>query len=184
MPSFDLVPHPATIPAAPSFKLWVNVDRSAAFGRSATLNLFFCVGAPAVRFVLPQSTIAARRDDLWRTTCFEAFLRENGREAYSEWNFAPSLDWAAYTFTTPRTDMTEAEVGADPYIRVEDNLTWWALGATIAIPADASFTLGLSAVIEEKDGHKSYWALAHPANGVDAQPDFHDPSCFIARLPE
>ena len=184
MPSFDLIPHPASAPASPSFKLWVNVDRSAAFGRNATLNLFFCVGAPASRFVIPQSTMPARRNELWRTTCFEAFLREEGRQTYAEWNFAPSQDWAAYAFSAPRTDMAPAGVDADPYIRVEDNMTWWALGATIAIPAAASFELGLSAVIEEKDGQKSYWALAHPANGVDAPPDFHDPTCFLARLSE
>ena len=40
--------------------------------------------------------------------------------------------------------------------------------------------LGLSAVLEEKDGTKSYWALAHP--NAD-KPDFHDPACFAAHLP-
>lgn len=183
MPSFDLHPHPASAPAA-MFKLWVNVDRSAAFGRNATLNLFFCVGAPTSRFVIPQSTTPARRDDLWRATCFEAFLREDGEQAYVEWNFAPSLDWASYAFAAPRADMAPAEIEADPYIRVEDNLTWWALGATISIPADATYHLGLSAVIEEQDGNKSYWALAHPNKGLDAPPDFHDPTCFLVRLPE
>ena len=178
--AYSLIPHPASPPAAPMFKLWVNVDRSAAFGRNATLNLFFCVGAPASRFVVPPPASGARRDELWRSTCFEAFLRQEGEEAYVEWNFAPSLDWAAYGFTSPRTDMSQAEVEAEPYIRVEDNLTWWALGATISIPADVTFDLGLSAVIEEPDGHKSYWALAHP----DGPPDFHDPTCFLARLPE
>lgn len=182
--TIELVAHPASAPAAPMFKLWVNVDRSAAFGRSATLNLFFCVGAPASRFIIPQSTSAARRDELWRATCFEAFLREEGKDAYVEWNFAPSLDWAAYGFTSPRAEMSAAEVEAEPYIRVEDNLTWWALGATIAIPADVRFDLGLSAVIEEEGGRKSYWALAHPADGIDTPPDFHDPTCFLARLPE
>ena len=180
MPSFDLLPHPTSAPAAPMFKLWVNVDRSAAFGRNATLNLFFCVGAPASRFVIPQSASASRRDELWRATCFEAFLREEGKQAYVEWNFAPSLDWASYACSAPRAGMAQAEVEAEPYIRVEDNLTWWALGATIAIPAYATFDVGLSAVIEEKDGNKSYWALAHP----DGPPDFHDPTCFLARLPE
>ncbi len=38
--------------------------------------------------------------------------------------------------------------------------------------------LGLSAVLEEKDGTKSYWALAHP----DGKPDFHEPGCFTAKL--
>ena len=57
--------------------------------------------------------------------------------------------------------MTDLDVGAPPYIRMEDNLTWWTLGATIAVDADNSWDLDLSAVLEEKDGTKSYWALAH-----------------------
>jgi len=39
--------------------------------------------------------------------------------------------------------------------------------------------LGLSAVIEEIDGTKSYWALAHPPG----KPDFHHPDCFALTLP-
>ena len=179
MATFDLIPHPNATPPAP-FRLWVNVVRSGAFGRSATLDLHYCIGAPASRFVLPETEEPARRDELWRTTCFEAFLQREGGEAYAEWNFAPSGDWAAYDLTAPRTGMVAAEVAAPPYLRVEDNLTWWTLGATIAIPADARFKLGLTAVIEEQDATKSYWALAH---GCDA-PDFHDPTCFRARLPE
>jgi hypothetical protein len=40
--------------------------------------------------------------------------------------------------------------------------------------------LGLSAVIEEKDGTKSYWALAHPPGD---KPDFHHLDCFAVELP-
>jgi hypothetical protein len=74
--------------------------------------------------------------------------------------------------------MRPADVAAPPYIRVEDNLTWWTLGATIAVPAGITWNLGLSAVLEEQDGTKSYWALAHP----DGPADFHDPACFAAPL--
>ena len=38
--------------------------------------------------------------------------------------------------------------------------------------------VGLSAVIEEEGGTKSYWALAHHERG----PDFHHDACFVARL--
>jgi hypothetical protein len=38
--------------------------------------------------------------------------------------------------------------------------------------------VGLSAVIEEVDGSKSYWALRHPPG----QPDFHHRDCFALRL--
>lgn len=39
--------------------------------------------------------------------------------------------------------------------------------------------LNISAVIEEADGTKSYWALAH----APGPPDFHNRDCFIATLP-
>ncbi len=37
---------------------------------------------------------------------------------------------------------------------------------------------GISAVIEETDGTKSYWALAHPPG----KPDFHHADCFALEL--
>ena len=174
----NLAPHLATPPTEP-FKLWVNVEHSAAFGVTATTNIWFGIGAPANRFLIAEPAEPKRADDLWKTTCFEAFLRVPGAEAYREWNFAPSGDWAAYDFAAYRGGRTEAEV-APPYIRVEDNFTWWAFGATISVEAKGAWELGLSAVLEEKDGTKSYWALAHPEGD---KPDFHDPACFAAHLP-
>jgi hypothetical protein len=174
----NLVPHPATPPSDPPFKLWANVDYAASLGATATANIWFGVGAPAERFVIPQGE-PGRADELWKTTCFEAFLREAGQKPYREWNFAPSGQWAAYDFLSKRKGMKNAKIASEPYVRMEDNFTWWALGATIAIDADNQWEMGLSAVLEEKDGTKSYWALAH---GSD-KPDFHSPDCFAAKLP-
>ena len=39
--------------------------------------------------------------------------------------------------------------------------------------------VGFSAVIEERDGTMSYWALAHPPG----KPDFHHRDCFALELP-
>jgi hypothetical protein len=174
----SLIPHPATLPSEP-FKVWANVEHSASLGAVASTNIWFGVGARADRFVIPPEAEAARAENLWETTCFEAFLRIPGAPAYREWNFAPSGQWAAYDFTAYREGRSDAEVDA-PYVRVEDNLIWWALGATIAVDADAVWALGLSTILEEKDGTKSYWALAHPPGD---KPDFHDPVCFAAHLP-
>lgn len=175
----NLIPHPAKPPSNPELKVWANVDHAASLAAVATTNIWFGVGAPMARFAVPELVDDPQRaDELWKTTCFEAFLRGLGEEGYREWNFGPSGEWAAYDFTGRRAGMSNADA-ADPYIRVEDNLTWWALGASIAVPADTNWELGLSAVLEEKDGTKSYWALTH---GSDT-PDFHDPGCFIARLP-
>jgi hypothetical protein len=173
----NLVPHPAT-PPSEMFKVWANVDHAGALGVVASTNIWFGIGAPASRFVIPEPKEPVRGVDLWETTCFEAFLRAGDADSYREWNFAPSGEWAAYDFSSYREGRADAEV-ADPYVRVEDNLTWWALGATIAVDAEVSWKLGLSAILEEKNGTKSYWALAHPEGD---KPDFHDPACFAARL--
>ena len=109
--------------------------KAIALGAVATTNIWFGVGAPASRFVIPKLCEPWRADELWRTTCFEAFLRPVGAEPYREWNFAPSGNWAAYDFSRHREDMARAEVGAPPYIRMEDNFTWWTVGATIAVDA-------------------------------------------------
>ena len=175
----NLVPHPETPPSEP-FKLWVNVDHSGAFGATASTNLWFCVGAAPARFVIPEAVEeVSRSESLWESTCFEAFLRSPAEQSYREWNFAPSGNWAAYDFASHRDGRNEPDVAA-PYVRVEDNLTWFALGATIAVPSKKRFDLGLSAILEEKDGTKSYWALAHPEGD---KPDFHDAACFTAHLP-
>ena len=178
MPTYSLIPHPDTPPSDPPFKLWVNVDHAAAFGLNATLNMVFCVGAPAGRFAIAPAEEPGRVDELWRTTCFEAFLRSSEQRGYAEWNFAPSGDWAGYAFSGYREGRADAEVVSPPYLRTEDNLTWWAVGATISVPVEPDLLLGLSAVIEEADGTKSYWALAHPPG----KPDFHHADCFAAKL--
>jgi hypothetical protein len=175
----NLTSHPATPSAQPDFKVWASVDHSAAFGATATTNIWFGIGAPASRFVIPSADEPSRAKDLWQTTCLEAFFRESGSPSYQEWNFAPSGDWAAYAFSAYREGMTDLEVGAPPYIRMEDNLTWWTLGATIAVEAGKNWEFNLAGVLEEKDGTKSYWALAHAPD----KPDFHHADCFVAKLP-
>lgn len=177
---FNLVPHPTTPPANPPFEIWASVDYAGSLGTVATANIWFGVRAPASRFVIPVSEEPKRASGLWETTCFEAFLRDNGDESYREWNFAPSGDWAAFDLTAYRAGHSDAEVDPAPYIRMEDNLTWWGVGATITVPAERTWLLGLAAVLEEQNGTKSYWAIAHPKG---EKPDFHDPVCFAAHLP-
>jgi hypothetical protein len=177
---FTLIPHPATPPSDSALKVWATVEHAASLAAVATTNIWFGIGAPADRFVIPEVEEPERADDLWQTTCFEAFLRPLGEESYREWNFAPSGQWASYQFSNYREGRDPAQVDSGPYIRMEDNFTWWALGATIAVPADTNWELGLAVVLEERDGTKSYWALAHPTGD---KPDFHDPGCFAARLP-
>ena len=127
--------------------------------------------------VVPGPATPGRADELWRTTCFEAFVDEEGA-AYREYNFSPSGQWAAYAFDAPREGMREVDATVELWL--DGGEDWIALEAAISADLDPRAPLGLTAVVEEKGGRKSYWALAHPAG----PPDFHAPSCFLARLPE
>ena len=60
---FDLVSHPCTPSAAPSFKVWATVDHAASLGAVATTNIWFGVGAPAGRFVIPKLFEPWRADE-------------------------------------------------------------------------------------------------------------------------
>lgn len=177
---FRLAPHPTTMPRDPSFEVWVRVDVSKLSGRDE-ITLLYGVSAPADRFSIPSSSTANRRDGLWRTTCFEAFIAKRGDEApYREWNFAPSGDWAAYDFAGYRESMRNAEVRAAPRIRMVDRRKWWTVRTAVDSFDDRVNRIGLSAVLEERGGPVSYWALSHP---LPDRADFHHPGSFTKLVP-
>src|SRR5205807_335271 len=57
---------------------------------------------------LPAAAASTRGDELWRHTCFEAFVRASSHAAYYEFNFSPSTQWAAYAFSSYRNGMEAA----------------------------------------------------------------------------
>jgi hypothetical protein len=129
---------------------------------------------------LPNEVDPGRSDDLWKTTCFEAFIANDSKK-YAELNFAPSSLWAAYIFDGYRVGMRPLQLPCDPVIGLDASDSHFALEADLRLPtmwAGHDLRLALSAVIEEIDGTKSYWALAHPAG----PPDFHHPDCFALTL--
>lgn len=149
----------------------VEVERRS----SSALALRFVVhGAQGVR--IPPLAEARRTDDLWRTTCLEVFVGAPDG-GYYEFNLSPSTAWAAYRFDGYREGMREA-AGA-PEVRVNRNGAQLVLSALITLPEDATGPVGLSAVLEDVSGEKTYWALAH---GPD-KPDFHHPDSFALALP-
>ena len=133
---------------------------------------------------LPQPTASVRADELWRHTCFEAFTRATHGEAYYELNFAPSTQWAAYGFSGHRSGMHLATEIDAPFIEVQSRGDIYTLQASLGLerlahlPGDATWQLGVSAVIEETNGSISYWALAHPPGRAD----FHHSDCFALEL--
>jgi len=119
------------------------------------------------------------RTELWRHTCFEAFIAVDGRRAYHEFNFAPSGDWAVYAFRGYRNGGPVANEAMRPHIAIRSNSDQLELDAFVRLEAlsathpIAVLRVGLSAVIETNDG-LSYWALRHPAD----KPDFHNAAGF------
>ena len=135
--------------------------------------------------LLPDPASPGRADGLWKSTCFELFLQPLTTFGYFEMNFSPSTQWAAYRFDSYRKGMRDMQVSVEPHIELrtdpEDNDAHHVLEVAVDlsdIPAQA-LRMGLSAVIEEKGGRKSWWALAHPPGG----PDFHHRDCFALELP-
>lgn len=133
----------------------------------------------------PPMGTPARAQELWRHTCFEVFVRAPPSTAYYEFNFAPSMQWAAYRFSAYRRGMRVVDDVSAPRIESQSHGRLYQLRASLeldglsSLPSDAAWRLGLSAVIEETSGSKSFWALAHPPG----KPDFHHPDCFAYELP-
>jgi len=122
-----------------------------------------------------------RTDDLWQTTCFELYLKPRGGEAYCELNLSPSERWNAYDFDGYRLGMRERPFPREPECTIRQGSSFAIFDAAIPIAGlpEADCAMGLSAILEEQGGVKSYWALTHG----EGKPDFHAPACFAAELP-
>lgn len=159
------------------------IEVEAARPAAGRLCLRYRVTGDPGGLVLPAAAAPARAEGLWKQTCFEAFLRGAPGGAYTEVNLAPSRLWAAYAFEGYRAGMRPAEIAA-PQVETGIEAESYELRADLTLdalpdlPAAAPWQLGLSAVIEEAGGRRSYWALTHPPG----KPDFHHSDCFALEL--
>jgi hypothetical protein len=174
----DLVRHPSTRTETVR-AIQVIVRRPA----SSELHLTFRLDGVIPRIRIPSPGAPRIGTELWRHTCFEAFIALEGRPAYHELNFAPSLEWDVYAFTGYRKGGPVANETMRPQIAVRSTGSRLELDAIVrldtlsAIHPRASLRIGLSAVIEASDGF-TYWALRHPSD----KPDFHAAGGFVLLL--
>ena len=137
------------------------------------------------RLLVPDTTVSSRAEGLWQHTCFEAFIRVRGADSYHELNFAPSCAWDAYAFTRYRDGAVFEGDSVKPELRVRREAERLAIDARIALGAlgreyvSKQLSIGLSAVLESREGALTYWALAH----APGQPDFHHERSFALELP-
>lgn len=183
MHATPLLCHPST-PQDAVATITVEVDSPTA----DLLVLYYRVAGDIDRLQLPPQAPSKWQDLLWKHTCFEAFIALPDGEAYFEFNFSPSSQWAAYRFEGYRRDVTslqpalpprvicrrrkgELDADIDIHLGVFPELTGDALKGREA-------RLAVSAVMENDQGQISYWALAHPPG----KPDFHHRDGFALLL--
>lgn len=173
-----LTRHPDT-PCRSVTSLEAEIERTWTHG----FRLVYTLRGEIAALHLPARAEPKFTDGLWRATCFEAFLRAPGSTPYCEINLSPSTEYAVYEFAGYREAMQPAHC-APPEITTAMSASALELGATFStqrmlkLNAGGPLQLGLSAVIEQADGAKSYWALAHPPG----KPDFHHADSFAYEL--
>lgn len=180
VPTFALIPHPA----APAPGVYDLVCRLMRIPGGLAVNYRLTGDLDRLRVPAPREAPGCA-DGLWRHTCFELFVAPRETPDYLELNFSPSGEWAAYAFARYRKRVP-LDVEAAPRVAVEHAPGVLVLDAAVPLDrlapryAAAPLRLGLAAVIEDRDGSLSYWALRHPA----ARPDFHHPDAFVLDLDE
>jgi hypothetical protein len=175
----QLACHPSTPSSEAVRSVEVRLHRE-----NGAFALVYSLAADLSRLRVPPHQEAQRVDELWKHTCFEAFIATSGAPSYCELNFSPSTQWAAYRFTGYREGMAPLDVEYPRPMRVRSGSHGLELHVAIRPidtsepEEDARHRIALAAVIEEADGRISYWALRHPAG----KPDFHHPDAFAFEL--
>ena len=156
------------------------IDVAIDWTEPAVLRFRYSIIGDMRRLRIPQLSSPGRQDGLWKHTCFEAFVKWPA-EAYYEFNFSPSRQWAAYRFDAYRQGTVELALPSAPPVHVESSPRGFTLEAAVDLngstflDADSQTKMGLAAVIEERNGSLSYWALCHPPGKAD----FHHPDGFV-----
>jgi hypothetical protein len=174
-----LTPHPENYSQAVQ-----GIDARACWTQDNALIFTYALKADLTRLRIPPPGPPGKADRLWQHTCFEAFVSVKGKPEYYEFNFAPSGEWAVYSFQRYRDGMPFEDDKLAPRISVSNAANRFDLDAVVRldrlpmISPHACLFLGLSAVIEDQSGKLSYWALSHPPG----KPDFHHPDSFALKL--
>ena len=177
MPTAQLIPFPN----APSnenddFTLSVSVNKT-----GPRIQAQFDLQGNTAAIQWPAAATPGQGKDLWKHTCFELFLTTPDTDAYWEYNFSPSRQWAVYAFQYYRQptnlDLIYIPV-IEPPQRSPHAFTLLAQFQIEPSQADQVILLGASAVIETVDNQKRYYALRH----CGEKPDFHLRDSFVLQL--
>jgi hypothetical protein len=179
--AIPLVRHPDSARGAVN-----RIEAALAWYEDGTLAVQYRLSGDLMMVAIPPPKPAQRADGLWKHTSFEAFVMVGGGPAYYEFNFAPSTEWAVYAFIDYRKPAPRSQPGPGflPGIVTDTEDAIFRLTATVplhrlpSMKLDGPLHVGLSAVIEDRDGALAYWAVKHRAGA----PDFHCADGFAVEI--
>lgn len=148
--------------------------------QESAYRLEYRLSGPLDQLLIPSKASASSfRDELWKHTCFEAFFQDVKSQAYWEFNFSPSREWAIYRFDAYR-ERSKADTMPIELVVQQERYPGEIIMKVDIRPKDF-FNIGrvgLTTVLEHRDESRSYWALTHTGE----KPDFHAPESFIINL--
>ena len=177
MREFRLIPFPAL--KIPAIEITGQVAR-----QGNLLFIRYSVQGNIEDIRLPvRSESPARKNDLWKATCFEFFLASRDRPEYWEINLSPSGNWNVYAMDGYR-QINMREEGAFSQLPFEFTKTIKELSLDLVVNLGwllqplQQLHIGITAIIQIVDGSETYWALAHPGK----QADFHLKEGFVIAI--
>ena len=124
----------------------------------------------------------SRRDGIWQSTCMELFISTPSMQCYWEYNFCPSGNWNVYQLSDYRSNLQAEPNCRQPSISQTTQSGGDELAVITQLPPalidQQELILAITAVLEQRNGQLSYWALHH--GGGEA--DFHRRDGFQLRL--
>ena len=176
-------PHATVLTSHPdtSTQTVRRIEAQVSWHSGRMLSLSYTLTGDCTQLRIPPLQPPARANNLWRHSCFEAFIALPGDPAYQEWNFSPSGEWAVYHFRSYRDRLPLKDDESAPVLCVHQTQERFSLDARLCLSPQLTvqpLQLALSAVIEDDRGNLSYWALTHPPG----KPDFHHRGAFVLEV--
>ncbi len=160
---------------APTIDLSVKVDRQGDF-----LILRHVMTGAIESILMAEPEVPVRRMRLWETTCFECFFGVPGQDLYWEINLSTAGHWNVFRLDNYRSGLRE-ELSIQALSILVDRSVFsleTELDLSLLGIQDSEIELSVTAVIADKRGAMSHWAVCH--GGIEA--DFHLRNSFVIRI--
>lgn len=143
---------------------------------STSIHLRYSMSHVEEQLVWPAEEFAQRRDELWKTTCFEMFVGSGESSEYLEINLSPSGHWNVYHFDDYRSGMSVCEPAQ---AQIQSQQRQWLEAEVDCKSLTELLTqkpkIGVTAVLNWGPNQTEYWAMLHSGS----KPDFHRRSDWL-----